>query len=315
MERRVRLLHGRMGAAPSGDPLLGLLNQVTTADGVLARVASTAPAAETGKDTSRISRSEGLWNGGWMRRRKVLLVGGGRIGVPIGLELAPYGIGQILVDHDVVEAANVLGAVTPYGPEDIGLPKVIGLKAKVLARDPAANVVIHPRNIHDFTDAELVRLAEQVDVAVIAIDDGPALLRLNRIFHPRVLTYYPAAHEEGRTGQIIITRPPEMVGSRGTPCLACCLGTRSGSDIETLHGEPGLGVDFATISHVCARLVVRELAAKWGSPLGPALGPDVSVLFISNGPSEFTPQGPGIVLFRVERDPDCEVCGNGQGGR
>lgn len=202
----------------------------------------------------------------------------------------------------MVEAPNVRHGRTLYRENDLGVFKVFALRGKILSGNPEAEVVVHPRNVNDFSDRELIRLAERVDAAVMAIDDGPALIRLNRHFYPRAVTYYPAGHHPARTGQIIITRP-------GSPCFACCMGARSGTEIETLHGEPSLGIHFAAISQLCAQLVVQELASRWGSPLGPPLRPEVSLIAISNMAGELSPYGPGTRFFRASRDPDCPVCG------
>lgn len=302
MKRRIRLMHGRISEASPTDPLLARLEQLPE-EATTGSPASGGLAAQQGEDASQQSRAAGLIDPEWMKQRKVAIFGAGVVGSRVSLALAPYGMGQVLIDFDLVEMANVLDGRTPYRESDLQVLKVLSLREMVVRLNPGIAAVAHPRNVNDFADEELIRLAEAVDIAVVAIDEGPALLRLNRILYPRVLALYPAGHEQARTGQVVITRP-------GSPCLECCMGARSGADIGTLHGEPGLGIHFAAVAQLCAQLVVQELAARRGSPLGTPVHPELGVLFISNMSSQLTPYGPGIIPFRVEQDPACEVCGN-----
>ena len=302
MKRRIRLLHGRLGEAYPVDPLAGWLSD-SVKENATAPNASNQPPHRQSAVASQRSRVSGFLDREWMAQRKVLVFGSGVVGSRISLSLAPYGIGQTLIDYDIVEMPNVLDGRTPYTENDLGLLKVVALRQKILAVNPAVTVTVHPRNVHDFTESELVRLAEGADSGVVAIDEGSGLLRVNRIFYPRLLTFYPAGHQQARSGQIIVTRP-------GSPCLACCMGTHSGTEIRTLHGEPGLGIHFGAISQLVAQIVIQELAARWGSPLGPPLSTEVSILFVSNMSSTLTPHAPGVIPFHVERDGSCDVCGN-----
>ena len=64
-------------------------------------------------------------------RAKVVLIGCGALGSNIGIGLARAGIGNIvLVDRDLVEEENL--GTHQYSGHDIGLPKAIALKEKIL---------------------------------------------------------------------------------------------------------------------------------------------------------------------------------------
>src|SRR5579871_6761999 len=58
-----------------------------------------------------------------LKAAKVLLIGTGGLGAPLGLYLTAAGIGKIgLVDFDVVDSTNLQRQVT-FGSSDVGKPK------------------------------------------------------------------------------------------------------------------------------------------------------------------------------------------------
>ncbi len=58
-----------------------------------------------------------------LKNAKVLLIGTGGLGAPLGLYLAAAGVGQLgLVDFDVVDSTNLQRQVT-FGTTDVGKPK------------------------------------------------------------------------------------------------------------------------------------------------------------------------------------------------
>src|ERR1700720_4380223 len=58
-----------------------------------------------------------------LKNAKVLLIGTGGLGAPLGLYLAAAGIGRLgLVDFDVVDVTNLQRQVA-FGSEDVGKPK------------------------------------------------------------------------------------------------------------------------------------------------------------------------------------------------
>src|SRR5579872_3037342 len=58
-----------------------------------------------------------------LKNAKVLLIGTGGLGAPLGLYLAAAGVGRLgLVDFDVVDFTNLQRQVT-FGSDDVGKPK------------------------------------------------------------------------------------------------------------------------------------------------------------------------------------------------
>ena len=59
-----------------------------------------------------------------LKRAKVLMIGAGGLGAPLGLYLAAAGVGQLgIVDFDVVDFTNLQRQVT-FTTADVGKPKI-----------------------------------------------------------------------------------------------------------------------------------------------------------------------------------------------
>jgi len=65
-----------------------------------------------------------------LKNSKVLLIGTGGLGAPLGLYLAAAGVGKLgLVDFDVVDFTNLQRQVA-FGSEDVGKPKAEAARAR-----------------------------------------------------------------------------------------------------------------------------------------------------------------------------------------
>src|ERR1700726_1060623 len=63
-----------------------------------------------------------------LKRARVLMIGTGGLGAPLGLYLAAAGVGHLgLVDFDVVDFSNLQRQVT-FGSDDVGKPKTEAAK-------------------------------------------------------------------------------------------------------------------------------------------------------------------------------------------
>src|SRR5882724_8952210 len=66
-----------------------------------------------------------------LKNSKVLLIGTGGLGAPLGLYLAAAGVGKLgLVDFDVVDSTNLQRQVT-FGAQDVGTPKTLAAKNRL----------------------------------------------------------------------------------------------------------------------------------------------------------------------------------------
>ncbi len=78
-----------------------------------------------------------------LKRAKVLMVGAGGLGSPMGLYLAAAGVGRIgVVDFDAVDSSNLQRQVL-YGTESVGKPKLAEAAKRLKSLNPNVEVVPH----------------------------------------------------------------------------------------------------------------------------------------------------------------------------
>lgn len=109
-------------------------------------------------------------------RGKVLIVGAGGLGCPIGLYLAAAGVGTIgIVDCDTVEISNLQRQIAHY-TADIGRAKVESAKEKMLAINPGITV----RTYQEYLSAENIRaIIRDYDFVVDGTDNFPTKFLVN----------------------------------------------------------------------------------------------------------------------------------------
>ena len=78
-----------------------------------------------------------------MKAARVLLIGSGGLGSPLGLYLGAAGIGTLgLIDHDVVDVTNLQRQIA-HTTETVGKPKVESMKARIHQINPHVNVELY----------------------------------------------------------------------------------------------------------------------------------------------------------------------------
>src|SRR5579863_435599 len=78
-----------------------------------------------------------------LKRARVLMIGTGGLGAPLGLYLAAAGVGRLgLVDFDVVDSSNLQRQVT-FTTEDVGKYKSEAAKARLSALNPMIDIVAY----------------------------------------------------------------------------------------------------------------------------------------------------------------------------
>ena len=98
-----------------------------------------------------------------LKAAKILLVGTGGLGSPLGMYLAAAGIGTLgLVDYDVVEFNNLQRQVV-HGVSTVGKLKVDSAKARLLDINPEINVVTYNEL---FTSENALEIAKDYDVII-----------------------------------------------------------------------------------------------------------------------------------------------------
>ena len=111
-----------------------------------------------------------------LKAARVLLVGTGGLGSPLGLYLAAAGVGTIgLVDFDVVDVTNLQRQVL-YGTSDIGRPKLDAAAERLRDVNPHVQIIPHELRL---TSENALQILESYDVVVDGTDNFPTRYLVN----------------------------------------------------------------------------------------------------------------------------------------
>jgi len=135
-----------------------------------------------------------------------LLVGTGRMGSWTAFLLARFGVSLDVLDLDVVKPHNLTAGNCLFEENDTGSPKALATQRLLHRQAPGVPVRAMQTDVTALSEAELRDLAEGADVALGLVDEGEALLHVNRALYPHLPVVYAAGHRGARTGDVVITR-------------------------------------------------------------------------------------------------------------
>ena len=209
------------------------------------------------------------------------VVGAGGLGCSALLQLAAVGFGRIIVvDRDAVEQSNLNRQVLHW-EADLGRPKVHSASEKLLRMN--SNVKVEAV-VAELTHENIDRILGEADALIDALDNFPDRLLINEFAVSRRIPLFHGA-VWGFEGRAITVLPGR------TPCLRC------------LYGEPPRTAGVFPVVGVAPALVaaiqVTE-AIKHFTGIGQMLAGE---LLVYDGASM------RFLRARVERQPDCPVCG------
>src|ERR1700724_1390360 len=111
-----------------------------------------------------------------LKNAKVLLIGTGGLGAPLGLYLAAAGVGRLgLVDFDVVDFTNLQRKVT-FGSDDVGKPKAEAARARLSNMNPDIRIETFETKL---TSDNALQLFKNFDVIVDGTDNFPTRYLVN----------------------------------------------------------------------------------------------------------------------------------------
>jgi adenylyltransferase/sulfurtransferase len=119
---------------------------------------------------SRQIRLPGVGESGQLRLReaKVLILGAGGLGSPVGLYLAAAGVGHIgIADPDKVEVSNLHRQIV-HGFDTLGLPKTVSAAEALGEINPGLKVALHPEG---FTVENAADLVARYDLVIDGTDN------------------------------------------------------------------------------------------------------------------------------------------------
>jgi molybdopterin/thiamine biosynthesis adenylyltransferase/rhodanese-related sulfurtransferase len=221
-----------------------------------------------------------------LKAARVLCIGTGGLGSPLGLYLAAAGIGTIgLVDFDVVDVSNLQRQIIHF-TSDVGRPKVNSAQEKLQAINPELKVVRHE---HPIDSSNALELFKDYDVIVDGTDNFPTRYLVNDAC---VLLGKPNVYGSifRFDGQASVFFPPQG------PCYRCLYPEPPPADLVPNCAEGGvLGILPGFIGVVQATETVK-LVLGVGRPL-------IGRLMLYDA-LDMT-----VREMKVRKNPKCPICG------
>jgi sulfur-carrier protein adenylyltransferase/sulfurtransferase len=243
-------------------------------------------------EVQRYARHITLPEIGWagqqrLRDARVVIVGTGGLGSPVGLYLAAAGVGTIgLIDFDTVDTSNLQRQVL-YGTSDVGTLKVVAAAARLRDVNPHIEIVTHAERL---TRANAMEVLGGYDIVVDGTDNFPTRYLVNDAC---VLLGVPYVY-----GSILrFEGQVSVFDARNGPCYRCLFREPPPPGLVPSCAEGGvIGVLPGVIGSLQA-LEAIKLVTGAGDVLTGRL-----VLF-------------DALTFRwrelrLRRNPDCPVCGD-----
>lgn len=111
-----------------------------------------------------------------LKNAKVILIGVGGLGAPLGMYLAAAGVGTIgLVDFDKIEFSNLQRQLI-FGTQDVGRPKLEAAKEKLLGINPEININTYDTKL---TSKNALELLKDYDIVADGTDNFPTRYLVN----------------------------------------------------------------------------------------------------------------------------------------
>ncbi len=222
-----------------------------------------------------------------LKRARVLTIGTGGLGAPLGLYLAAAGVGHLgLVDFDVVDASNLQRQVT-FTTADVGKPKSEAAKARLSALNPAIEIVSYETRL---TSDNALGLFRDYDIIVDGTDNFPTRFLVNDacVLLGKPNVYGSIFRFEGQA---------TVFGYPGGPCYRCLYPEPPPPGLVPSCAEGGvLGVLPGIVGSIQAMETIKLILGS-GEPL-------VGRLLL------FDALAMRFRELKLRKNPDCPLCGD-----
>jgi adenylyltransferase/sulfurtransferase len=222
-----------------------------------------------------------------LKAAKVLLLGAGGLGSPLGLYLAAAGVGHLgLVDFDVVDFSNLQRQVL-HTTRDVGRPKLESAEEHLRAINPEIDITTHETRIAAANALDLIR---PYDIVIDGTDNFPTRYLVNDAC---VLLGKPNIYGSifRFDGQASVFHPP------AGPCYRCLYPEPPPPGMVPSCAEGGvLGILPGVIGCIQATEAIKLILGKGEPLIGRLLLYDALDMRFRE--------------LRVRRNPDCPLCGD-----
>jgi adenylyltransferase/sulfurtransferase len=222
-----------------------------------------------------------------LKRARVLTIGTGGLGAPLGLYLAAAGVGHLgLVDFDVVDSSNLQRQVT-FTTADVGKPKSEAAKARLSALNPAIEIVSYETRL---TSENALEMFRDYDIIVDGTDNFPTRFLVNDacVLLGKPNVYGSIFRFEGQA---------TVFGYPDGPCYRCLYPEPPPPGLVPSCAEGGvLGVLPGIVGSIQAMDTIKLILGT-GEPL-------VGRLLL------FDALAMRFRELKLKKNPDCPLCGN-----
>ncbi len=222
-----------------------------------------------------------------LRNAKVLLIGTGGLGAPLGLYLAAAGVGHLgLVDFDVVDYSNLQRQVA-FSTSDVGKPKTEATKERLLGLNPTIKIESFETRL---TSENALDLFRDFDIIVDGTDNFPTRFLVNDacILLGKPNVYGSIFRFEGQ-----IT----VFGYPGGPCYRCLYPEPPPPGLVPSCAEGGvLGVLPGIVGALQAMETIKLILGSGESLVGRLLLFDALAMRFRE--------------LKLRRNPACPMCGD-----
>src|SRR6202040_2774811 len=192
-----------------------------------------------------------------LARAKVLMIGAGGLGAPLGLYLAAAGVGRLgIVDFDVVDYTNLQRQIT-FSTSDVGRPKIQAAKERLAGVNPEIRIDTYETRL---TSSNALDLFRDYDIIVDGTDNFPTRYLVNDAC---VLLGKPNVYGSifRFEGQATVFNYP------GGPCYRCLYSEPPPPGLVPSCAEGGvLGILPGLVGVIQATEVIKLILGK-GDPL------------------------------------------------
>jgi len=221
-----------------------------------------------------------------LKRAKVLLIGTGGLGAPLGLYLAAAGVGKLgLVDFDVVDFTNLQRQVT-FGSSDVGRPKSEAARARLSNLNPDIQVQAFETKL---TSENALELFKDFDIIVDGTDNFPTRYLVNDacVLLGKPNVYGSIFRFEGQV---------TIFGMPGGPCYRCLYPEPPPPGLVPSCAEGGvLGVLPGIVGSIQAMETIKLILGSGRNLTGRLLLFDALEM--------------GFREFKLRKNPKCPMCG------
>ena len=221
-----------------------------------------------------------------LKKARVLVIGTGGLGSPLGLYLAAAGVGTLgIVDFDVVDESNLQRQII-HGTKDVGRPKIESAKDRLLDINPNTKIEAFETRL---TSENALELFREFDVIVDGTDNFPTRYLVN---DASVLTGKPNVY-----GSIFRFEGQATVfwAEKGA-CYRCLYPEPPPPGLVPSCAEGGvLGVLPGIVGTIQANEVIKVILGAEGILLNRLLLFDAWKMIFRQ--------------LKLRKDPHCPVCG------